>query len=188
MLPNKCCRASANKLAIVAAASRACASFGLHQKSSNKPVNPIARETCSGLTMTLGSKSMMRYIVTTVALLQFVGCASTPLPDPPANAIGCTLESPLNHPNIAGLIVMPKERADEFLSQLPVDARNIEFCWYQLRSGNLEARYGIDGFGYNRMTFIPAAGAPRNGGYEFEYRTGGWRFLRLNERLYMERH
>ena len=153
----------------------------------NKPFQQIAAKDAAPAEWQRWA-SNMRHVIIAVTFLQLFGCASTPVSSSSDNAIGCTLDSPLNHPNIAGLIVMPQERADEFLSQLPVDARNIEFCWYQLRSGNLEARYGVDAFGYARMAFVTPKGAPRNGGYEFEYRAGSWRFLRLNERLYMERH
>jgi hypothetical protein len=88
---------------------------------------------------------------------------------------------------MAGLIIMPSEEAWRLLLQLPADAGGIEFCWYLLPSGNLEARYGPD-FDYNRLAFVAPKGAPRNGGYEFEHRADGWHFLRLNEHILLERH
>ena len=130
----------------------------------------------------------MRLIAFAGVLLQLLGCASTPEASSPENGIGCTLESARYYPKLAGLIVMPKEEAWKLLAQIPVDARGNAFCWYQLRSGNLEARYGYDQYGYARGVFLLPKGAPNNGGYEFERREDGWHFVRLNEHILLERH
>ena len=123
----------------------------------------------------------MKHLALALAYLSLFSCTSSSVRNSPtaSSVEGCCLEAYttlFTTPNFGGLISMASQEAAPLLSQLPADARHINFCWYLLPSGNLEARYG-----YARTAFVSAANAPRAGAYVFERRDNHWQFVTVRE-------